>query len=318
MRGKAPPHAVKRRLSGITPAYAGKSAFLVGVVGDFGDHPRVCGEKASFTNVLACGEGSPPRMRGKAWLQLYAIASARITPAYAGKSRIRAGRGAASGDHPRVCGEKRSRSQRAQGLPGSPPRMRGKGDWHKHRARQSGITPAYAGKSCAPRQACQRAGDHPRVCGEKTVRTVATLDRMGSPPRMRGKALRTGQRLPACGITPAYAGKSHLSDTCSTVGRDHPRVCGEKFDVAPPSPPARGSPPRMRGKVLAALMPTNALGITPAYAGKSAPSHSGKRWCWDHPRVCGEKHPLCSLGGFLLGSPPRMRGKGLLSKKCLL
>ena len=146
MRGKAPPHAVKRRLSGITPAYAGKSAFLVGVVGDFGDHPRVCGEKASFTNVLACGEGSPPRMRGKAWLQLYAIASARITPAYAGKSRIRAGRGAASGDHPRVCGEKTQSRPAFDNISGSPPRMRGKESRSPTMAQPSGITPAYAGK----------------------------------------------------------------------------------------------------------------------------------------------------------------------------
>ena len=168
MRGKAPPHAVKRRLSGITPAYAGKSAFLVGVVGDFGDHPRVCGEKASFTNVLACGEGSPPRMRGKAWLQLYAIASARITPAYAGKSRIRAGRGAASGDHPRVCGEKWAMGRHCPMWTGSPPRMRGKVFFYVAAIHGFGITPAYAGKRMTQLVHAYDDGDHPRVCGEKT------------------------------------------------------------------------------------------------------------------------------------------------------
>ena len=106
MRGKAPPHAVKRRLSGITPAYAGKSAFLVGVVGDFGDHPRVCGEKASFTTVLACGEGSPPRMRGKVLIRPETRFGFRITPAYAGKRTSFDADVENSGDHPRVCGEK--------------------------------------------------------------------------------------------------------------------------------------------------------------------------------------------------------------------
>lgn len=49
--------------------------------------------------------------------------------------------------HPRVCGEKlRSWHTQARAL-GSPPRMRGKGDPAKHRTRQAGITPAYAGKS---------------------------------------------------------------------------------------------------------------------------------------------------------------------------
>ena len=71
------------------------------------------------------------------------------------------------------------------------------------------------------------------------------------------------------GITPAYAGKR----------------CGECRQVIQPD----GSPPRVRGKVLAALMPENRVGITPACAGKSL--ILVKRWCflWDHPRVCGEK-----------------------------
>ena len=46
MRGKAAGVRSVRWAVGITPAHAGKSAFLVGVVGDFGDHPRTCGEKS--------------------------------------------------------------------------------------------------------------------------------------------------------------------------------------------------------------------------------------------------------------------------------
>ena len=86
---------------------------------------------------------------------------------------------------------------------------------------------------------------------------------------MRGKVLyRSG---PDAGgrITPAYAGKSYTRTCYAYNVRDHPRVCGEKVGMGYRGKAPVGSPPRMRGKVLAALMPTNALGITPAYAGKS-------------------------------------------------
>ena len=51
----------------------------------------------------------------------------------------------------------------------------------------SGITPAYAGKSMCHSFLTAGHWDHPRVCGEKSMSAVQTLDRMGSPPRMRGK-----------------------------------------------------------------------------------------------------------------------------------
>ena len=66
----------------------------------------------------------------------------------------------------------------------------------------------------------------------------------------------------------------------------------------------------MRGKVLAALMPTNALGITPAYAGKSFKEFVFVLQSEDHPRVCGEKEFGLLRTGGQPGSPPRMRGKG--------
>ena len=72
----------------------------------------------------------------------------------------------------------------------------------------SGITPAYAGKSFAHFFQVCFAGDHPRVCGEKRNTLMPFSSGMGSPPRMRGKvsAFRTFYQLD--GITPAYAGKS--------------------------------------------------------------------------------------------------------------
>ena len=90
-------------------------------------------------------------------------------------------------------------------------------------------------------------------------------------------------------ITPAYAGKSRARRTASSTSWDHPRVCGEKPLQSSVNCTMEGSPPRMRGKVLAlaSLMLCHR----------------------DHPRVCGEKPETPKAALQALGSPPRMRGK---------
>ena len=69
--------------------------------------PRVCGEKVAFPTLAICCKGSPPHMRGKGMLQVLISEPLGITPAYAGKRKRTATAKKASGDHPRICGEKR-------------------------------------------------------------------------------------------------------------------------------------------------------------------------------------------------------------------
>ena len=45
MRGKVPDGGGHPARTGITPAYAGKSAYLLKLLPPDEDHPRVCGEK---------------------------------------------------------------------------------------------------------------------------------------------------------------------------------------------------------------------------------------------------------------------------------
>ena len=87
-------------------------------------------------------------------------------------------------------------------------------------------------------------------------------------------------------------------------------MCGEKARTQRPTTLAQGSPPRMRGKVTCTGSHANALGITPAYAGKSWVYSCFVFGGWDHPRVCGEKLFVGRRCGCPSGSPPRMRGKG--------
>ena len=85
MRGKDCPKCGSDNVSGITPAYAGKSQNLVQIALKQKDHPRLCGEKPDTVPDVHSGEGSPPPMRGKG-LRLHSTPRAGgITPAYAGK-----------------------------------------------------------------------------------------------------------------------------------------------------------------------------------------------------------------------------------------
>ena len=251
-------------------------------------------------------------MRGKVFNGEGVMLATRITPAYAGKStrniqiccRVR--------DHPRVCGEKLEVWPYLYVVLGSPPRMRGKVPSGRSCTPKPGITPAYAGKRRSYPPAAPADRDHPRVCGEKRLRTSFCFSDAGSPPRMRGKGGLILLLRQLIGITPAYAGKSGCGLLSVFQTQDHPRVCGEKpcrcrYPVQP-----SGSPPRMRGKAASEGVTRNGSGITPAYAGKSAMFQRSGAVSRDHPRVCGEKghNIVCRFGG--IGSPPRMRGKDLL------
>ena len=86
MRGKVLRFAQKAYVSGITPAYAGKSRFCF--------------------FWFSLGEGSPPPMRGKVLLLLPVCFLGR--------------------DHPRLCGEKGHQVRKRLRCGGSPPPMRGK------------------------------------------------------------------------------------------------------------------------------------------------------------------------------------------------
>ena len=187
-------------------------------------------------------------MRGKVAMPPVKTISARITPAYAGKSVISGVGGEGTTDHPRLCGEKTAVCKFPAAVPGSPPPMRGKGVCPVRAPADLGITPAYAGKSVYVLKNRRGSWDHPRLCGEKSFSHCVAPVMPGSPPPMRGKVLQAILQLNTGRITPAYAGKSGGNDRTYTAEKDHPRLCGEKHQHSFRSVSPVGSPPPMRGK----------------------------------------------------------------------
>ena len=149
-------------------------------------------------------------MRGKVWVSVSFGFTTRITPAYAGKSRIVFQTLGLFEDHPRLCGEKFKLVAIESSTGGSPPPMRGKVTAGTGFVLVCGITPAYAGKSGDVGSWSPSGGDHPRLCGEKLKTNAQPKTKRGSPPPMRGKAARTLIHNDIIGITPAYAGKRNF------------------------------------------------------------------------------------------------------------
>ena len=126
MRGKGSIESIIERRIRITPAYAGKSRKLEYFSVCIWDHPRLCGEKSDMLEKITWNLGSPPPMRGKVVNKGVILDDTRITPAYAGKSRVFTSPDGGKKDHPRLCGEKSGEQ--------TPETM------------YQRITPAYAGK----------------------------------------------------------------------------------------------------------------------------------------------------------------------------
>ena len=211
VRGAGLPLLPAHRRLRIIPARAGSSAQHNRRDGSKADHPRACGEQDGTLTGGIPADGSSPRVRG-AGRELRPFLSAhRIIPARAGSSVPQARRRKGLGDHPRACGEQWTSSRPWRGPRGSSPRVRGA--VYLSGAVHGGlrIIPARAGSSARASSRPPCLADHPRACGEQTMRTLIPYLATGSSPRVRGAAC--GRAVRGCRAL------------------DHPRACGEQWSM---------------------------------------------------------------------------------------
>ena len=152
-----------------------------------------------------------------------------------------------------------------------------------------GITPAGAGKTCMKSDFKFWNGDHPRRCGENTIKIMKRRNMLGSPPQVRGKQIYFDESVLTARITPAGAGKTQ---------RRYKRLdC------------LLGSPPQVRGKHDDNIKSVVTQRITPAGAGKTFKRVAFSPAVKDHPRRCGENYKIMLIKWKVSGSPPQVRGK---------
>ena len=271
VRGKLLVQYLLNLVIGITPAGAGKTALTNATERVQRDHPRRCGENYGNLDSYDAWEGSPPQVRGKRFLRTIPHQQQRITPAGAGKTDAVEHFLQLFQDHPRRCGENLDYLFRIRIVQGSPPQVRGKRRRAASCLQGSRITPAGAGKTALQAAMSQPSLDHPRRCGENRRTRCPGLNRLGSPPQVRGKLFASAL--------------SKLS------ARDHPRRCGENARLEATLFLRIGSPPQVRGKQTFVNLYLLPIRITPAGAGKTVNVVSAGVNPTDHPRRCGENSP---------------------------
>jgi len=172
-------------------------------------HPRVCGERT----LGQCGEivpaGSSPRVRGTPHDCPPQCAAWRFIPACAGNALDPATPPKTPTVHPRVCGERGRRAIEDAKEGGSSPRVRGtpyRVDLFQGYFR---FIPACAGNADQSFRIVDLSLVHPRVCGERGLRTSFDLVLVGSSPRVRGTHCKYWGKLLAVRFIPACAGNAY-------------------------------------------------------------------------------------------------------------
>ena len=113
------------------------------------------------------------------------------------------------------------------------------------------------------------AGSPPHKRGKVDVLFGGLVDGRITPAQA-GKSYRVYHCLASCWNHPRKAGKRNWTIGSRLLNWDHPRVGGEKAAASTAASSRPGSPPRGRGKGMAATVALKARRITPAWAGKSS------------------------------------------------
>ena len=187
----------------------------------------MCGEHDGFVHAGGAKQGSSPHVRGTPPSPFSRPMCRRIIPACAGNTFGSIVGMTPSGDHPRMCGEHQSRVALCRRIEGSSPHVRGTLAGRAAEFRVDGIIPACAGNTCGTIRVGESSGDHPRMCGEHRLNTIAASSMTGSSPHVRGTHGRSPCSAPDIGIIPACAGNTAKPRRRTASARDHPRMCGE-------------------------------------------------------------------------------------------
>ena len=213
----------------ITPAYAGRIAFLDMPTSTQWDHPRIRGKNVHFLIATKGVNGSPPHTREESLRKLLKSYMIGITPAYAGRIVCFFFRDIYFWDHPRIRGKNILDTHVGSASSGSPPHTREELIFIMWPLLRFGITPAYAGRIINLIVCCDALRDHPRIRGKNLFCNCFNSASIGSPPHTREELYGHGWINLTKRITPAYAGRILFCAIDSTSFWDHPRIRGKNL-----------------------------------------------------------------------------------------
>ena len=132
-----------------------------------------------------------------------------------------------------MCGDHDEQEPLQLKAEGSPPHVRGPPEFILTICELLGITPACAGTTYILAEKQRQRGDHPRMCGDHLNPAYIVNSAVGSPPHVRGPLLNIYFMFPSVGITPACAGTTGAVNAIVDFKGDHPRMCGDHFQLPP-------------------------------------------------------------------------------------
>ena len=171
-------------------------------------HPRVCGERAVHLRGEFNLSGSSPRVRGTHIRPEITFDLNRFIPACAGNADWGCVMVRIFSVHPRVCGERAHSSLSTPQIFGSSPRVRGTLSSPSDNYLYRRFIPACAGNALLLTLCSQSIPVHPRVCGERGIRSLNKFRSHGSSPRVRGTPLFPDQGSSCSRFIPACAGNA--------------------------------------------------------------------------------------------------------------
>ena len=215
-----------------------------------------------------------------------------------------------------MCGERRVPTGILSVTAGSSPRVRGTALSRRSRLLSRRFIPACAGNGHPAPRHRSWTPVHPRVCGERWLRSRGLPEIVGSSPRVRGTDLLAGLYTPEERFIPACAGNGSRIRPCPIRPPVHPRVCGERSSEARLVVTPSGSSPRVRGTALTVGQFRLDCRFIPACAGNGRAALETVKTQAVHPRVCGERIESKNLSWYFHRFIPACAGNGAWSWAC--
>ena len=227
VRGRQPGIYYTGGLAGKTPACAGTTGRPPRASSTRAEDPRVCGDDLMRLTSSGPQRGRPPRVRGRPRDLRERAPGDGKTPACAGTTVSAAARPTDWAEDPRVCGDDGPPCLVIFAMRGRPPRVRGRPPGGRPQRTLGGKTPACAGTTTTTAGGFSAMREDPRVCGDDLTSADESPAVLGRPPRVRGRPVHDAVAGAGSGKTPACAGTTEISPSCTPPTREDPRVCGD-------------------------------------------------------------------------------------------